>query len=165
MLPPLYPVFLSLFASFPHLPLRRSSGSWRCQWRGFLIFDLGTAAAFPAGLAPPPLVVLGFVTACGGVASTTGREWFLAGVVFGFAGFPGSMPLFYLPLAAALHVVISDSRRRALQGAALLLAGLATPTVPYVIALSLHVGQFTPIDSHGSIHVTRRSHPTIAPCR
>ena len=69
------------------------------------------------------------------------------------------MPLFYLPLAAALHVAISDCRRRALQGAALLLAGLATPTVPYVIALSRHVGQFTPIDSHGSIHVTRSVAP------
>lgn len=184
MLPPLYPVFLSLFASFPHLPLTALLGQLALSVGAIvLIFDLGrrlhsrrTGLIAAGGFALwalnifnvwqtsqealyVPLVVLGFVLLAAALASTTGREWFLAGVVFGFAALTRSMPLFYLPLAAALHVVISDSRRRALQGAALLLAGLATPTVPYVIALSLHVGQFTPIDSHGSIHVTRSVAP------
>ena len=184
MLPPLYPVFLSLFASFPHLPLTALLGQLALSVGAIvLIFDLGrrlhsrrtgliAAGSFALWALNifnvwqtsqealyVPLVVLGFVLLAAALASTTGREWFLAGVVFGFAALTRSMPLFYLPLAAALHVVISDSRRRALQGAALLLAGLATPTVPYVIALSLHVGQFTPIDSHGSIHVTRSVAP------
>ena len=48
---------------------------------------------------------------------------------------------FFLPVAAVLHVATADDRRQAIRAAGALLAGLALPTVPYVIALSIHMGQ------------------------
>jgi hypothetical protein len=80
-------------------------------------------------------------------------------MAFGFAALTRSMPLFFVPLAAALHVFTAGDHRLAIKSAGALLAGLAIPTVPYVIALSVHLGQFTPIDSHGSIHLSQSTAP------
>jgi hypothetical protein len=180
VLPPLYPVFLSIFASFPYLPLTALLGQLVLSLAAIvLIFELGRRLHSPrAGLIAAgsfsvwalnifnvwstsqetlyiPLIVLGFVLVAKALATSRRRDWFLAGVGFGFAALTRSMPLFFLPLAAVLHVGIGDDRRRALKDSTVLLAGLALPTVPYVLALSLHMGQFTPIDSHGSIHVSQ----------
>jgi 4-amino-4-deoxy-L-arabinose transferase-like glycosyltransferase len=179
VLPPLYTIFLSIFASFRGFPFTAQLAQLALALVAIaLVFELGRllhstragliAAAAYALWAPNilnvwstsqetlyiPLVLLGFVL-LGRAVSGSGatRAFFTAGLAFGCAALARSMPLFFVPLAALLHVLSSIDWRRASNQAAMLLVGLAVPTVPYIIALSLHVGQFTPIDSHGSIHV------------
>src|SRR4030095_7031802 len=92
-----------------------------------------------------PLVLLAFVLLARAMSGTgTAGAFFGAGVAFGCAALARSMPLFFVPLAALLHVLTSIDRRGASKQAAMLLVGLAAPTVPYIIALSVHVAQFTP---------------------
>jgi 4-amino-4-deoxy-L-arabinose transferase-like glycosyltransferase len=186
VVPPLYTVFLSIFAPFSHFPFTAQLVQLGLAVVAIvLVFDLGrvlhsvTAGLIAAGgyaiWAPNilnvwstsqealyvPLVLLGFVLFARALATGRSPQRFLwAGVAFGFAALTRSMPLFFVPLAAALHVALSAHRRNAIRQAALLLAGLALPTVPYIVALSLHVGQFTPIDSHGSIHVASQQGDT-----
>jgi hypothetical protein len=196
VLPPLYTVFLSIFASFRGFPFTAQLAQLGLALAAIvLVFELGRllhsartgliAAAAYALWAPNilgvwstsqetlyiPLVLLAFVLLARAMVGTGAALDFLwAGVAFGCAALARSMPLFFVPLAALLVLLTSIDRRtpsdrlrapRARQGAArvhaaLLVAGLALPTVPYMIAVSLHVGQFTPIDSHGSIHVAGR---------
>jgi 4-amino-4-deoxy-L-arabinose transferase-like glycosyltransferase len=186
MLPPLYTVFLSIFATFDNFPFTAQVGQIGLAVVAIaLVFDLGRvlhsmtagiiAAAGYAIWAPNilnvwstsqetlyiPLVLAGFVLFARALtAGVSVQLFFWAGVGFGFAALTRSMPLFFVPLAAASHVAISTDRWNAVRQAALLLAGLALPTVPYILALSLHTGQFTPIDSHGSIHVASKGDTT-----
>jgi len=179
VLPPLYTVFLSIFAPFRGFPLTAQLAQLGLALAAIvLVFALGRLlhssragliAAAAYALWPPnilnvwstsqetlyiPLVLLAFVLLGRAVAATGAmREFLWAGIAFGVAALTRSMPLFFVPLVAGLHVLTSVDWRGAGKQAALLLAGLAIPTAPYILALSLHAGQFTPIDSHGSIHV------------
>jgi 4-amino-4-deoxy-L-arabinose transferase-like glycosyltransferase len=178
-LPPLYAVFLSLFALFPHFPLTARLAQIGLALVAIaLIFALGRivhatragllAAAAYAIWVPNilnvwstsqetlyiPLVLLAFVLIGRAIAADSGPVRFLgAGVVFGCAALTRSMPMFFMLPAAAAYVALSHARRRAAVQAAAMLAGFAVVTVPYSIALSTHFGQATFIDSHGSIHV------------
>ncbi len=183
-LPPLYPVFLSIFASFPYLPLTALLAQLCLSIASILLIaELGRRLHSPrTGLIAAggfaiwalnilnvwhtsqealyiPLVLLAFALLARALSTTRRREWFAAGVAFGFAALTRSMPLFFLPLAALLHVILASDRTCAFKASCILLAGFALPTAPYVLALSMHMGQFTPIDSHGSIHVSRSSGP------
>jgi 4-amino-4-deoxy-L-arabinose transferase-like glycosyltransferase len=179
VLPPLYTIFLSIFASFRGFPFTAQLAQVGLAVAAIaLVYELGRrlqsaragliAAAAYALWAPNilnvwstsqetlyiPLVLLAFVLLARAMSGTGAAGAFLgAGVAFGCAALARSMPLFFVPIAALLQVLTSIDRRGASKQAAMLLVGLAAPTVPYIIALSVHVGQFTPVDSHGSIHV------------
>ena len=182
MLPPGYPVFLSWFALFPGYP--RSAQVAQALLSAatvLLLFLLGrrlhseraglVAAAVYALWVPNiiavwstmqesiyvPLVVMSFVLLTrardGGGALAHG----LAGLVLGLATLTRSMPLYFLPLAMALMVLLpSESRRRSALASLWLMAGFLLATLPYSVALSSYLGRPTFVENHGSIFVVER---------
>jgi len=179
-LPPLYPVFLSLFALFPGFPLNAQVGQAVLATLGVvLVFALarrihsdgaGLVAASISALWLPnviavwstmqealyvPLVLLGFVLLLR--AARDESAWWtllLTGVVFGLAALTRSMAMYFLPFAAAL-LVGRPARKSATRIAGLLL-GFALATVPYSVALSRHLGEPTFIENHGGLRVVGR---------
>jgi 4-amino-4-deoxy-L-arabinose transferase-like glycosyltransferase len=173
-LPPLYPVFLSLFALLPGFPVNVLVGQAMLAALGCLCaFHLGreihsdraglVAAAFYALWFPNiiavwstmqetlfiPLVLSGFVVllrarAVGGFA--------LAGLLLGLAALTRSMPLYYVPVAAVLLAWRHGIRRGSLFASGLAL-GFAALTVPYSIALSRHLGNPTFIENHAGLRI------------
>lgn len=173
-LPPLYPVFLSLFALLPGFPVNVLVGQAALAALGCLsVFRLGreihsdraglVAAAFYALWFPNiiavwstmqetlfiPLVLSGFVVllrarAFGGFA--------LAGVLLGLAALTRSMPLYYVPVAAVLLTWRYGIRRGGVLAFGLAL-GFAALTVPYSIALSRHLGSPTFIENHAGLRI------------
>ena len=100
-----------------------------------------------------PLVLLGFLMLARAIdEDATPSSFALAGAVFSAAALTRSMPIFFVPPAALVHVLASRTPRRAIPQAAACLAGFLVLTLPYSIALSRHFGQVTVIDTHGSIH-------------
>ena len=83
----------------------------------------------------------------------------LAGAAFGLAALCRSMPIYFVA-AAAVALVLRDRRRRrrseALGEALALAGGFAALTLPYSLALSIHLGQPTLIENHGGILVAAR---------
>ena len=181
-LPPLYPVFLSVFALFPGFPLTAQLAQIVLGGLStLLIFALGrrihspTAGLIAAGAyavwAPNilnvwstsqetlyiPLILLSFVLLLRAI-DTDGlpAAFAIAGVVFGAAALTRSMPLFFIIPAACLHVGLAAHRARAAVQGAALLAGFLVLVVPYSIGLSRHFGQLTLVDTHGSIHLGAR---------
>jgi 4-amino-4-deoxy-L-arabinose transferase-like glycosyltransferase len=174
VLPPLYPVFLSLFALLPGFPLNVLAGQAMLAALGcFCAFLLGReihsdragliGAAFYALWFPNiiavwstmqetlfiPLVLSGFAVllrarAIGGFA--------LAGLLLGLAALTRSMPLYYVPVAAVLLMWRHGIRRGALFASGLAL-GFALLTVPYSIALSRHLGSPTFIENHAGLRI------------
>lgn len=174
LLPPLYPAFLSLFARFPGYPLSAQVGQIVLGTLAIgLVFLLGRQvhseragliAALAYALWLPnviavwstmqealyvPLVLLAFVLLLRGLSGDEGLRALLpAGLVFGLAALTRSMPVYFLPVAA----VLVWNRRRV----AGLLLGFVAVTVPYSLALSLHVGRATFIENHGGIRIVER---------
>jgi len=173
-LPPLYPVFLSLFALLPGFPVNILIGQAGLAALGcFSVFLLGRevhsdragliAAGFYALWFPNiiavwstmqetlfiPLILSGFALllrarAFGGFA--------LAGLLLGLAALTRSMPLYYIPVAVLLLPWRHGIRKGALFGFGLVL-GFAAFTVPYSIALSRHLGSPTFIENHAGLRI------------
>jgi len=83
----------------------------------------------------------------------------LAGAAFGLAALCRSMPIYFVA-AAAVALVLRDwrgaGRSEALGEALALAGGFAALTLPYSLALSIHLGQPTLIENHGGILVASR---------
>jgi hypothetical protein len=90
----------------------------------------------------------------------------LAGALLGLAALCRSMPIYYVA-AVAVAVVLRDWPRRAGHAAAsapaagprealALVGGFAALTLPYSLALSMHLGEPTLIENHGGILVASR---------
>jgi len=83
----------------------------------------------------------------------------LAGAAFGLAALCRSMPIYFVA-AAAVALVLRDrrgaGRSEALGEALALVGGFAALTLPYSLALSIHLGQPTLIENHGGILVAAR---------
>jgi 4-amino-4-deoxy-L-arabinose transferase-like glycosyltransferase len=178
-LPPLYPVFLSLFARLPGYPVSAQvAQALLATFAIALVYLLGReihsersglVAALAAALWLPnviavwstmqealyvPLLLLGFVL----LLRASGREesgflpFVLAGVVLGLAALTRSMPLYYVPVAGAM-LFWQKGPRSGAAAALALVVGFGAPTVPYSTALSIHLGAPTFIENHGGIRV------------
>jgi 4-amino-4-deoxy-L-arabinose transferase-like glycosyltransferase len=173
-LPPLYPLFLSLFALFPGYPFNAQVAQAMIAGLSVaLVFVLGKeihsdragllAAAVWAVWLPNviavwstmqealyvPLSLLAFVL----LLRSRGRSGIaLSGLVFGLAALTRSMPLYYLPVAMLLLVGRQGIKKGVLSSLALAL-GFSLFTVPYSVALSRHLGSPTFIENHGGLRV------------
>ncbi|HEY7820468.1 MAG TPA: glycosyltransferase family 39 protein [Vicinamibacteria bacterium] len=173
-LPPLYPVFLSLFAHLPRFP-------FNAQVAQALLATLGCAFTFligreihseRAGLAAAaisalslssviavwstmqetlflPLLLLGFVLL---LRARSFSSFGVAGLFFGLAALTRSLPLYYVPVAIVLLLRRYGARRGAVLSSGLVL-GFALFTVPYSLALSRHLGSLTFIENHGGLRI------------
>ena len=173
-LPPLYPVFLSLFALLPGFPVNVLVGQAALAALGCIfVFLLGraihsdraglVAAAFYALWFPNviavwstmqetlfiPLVLSGFVVL---LRARTFGGFALAGLLLGAAALTRSMPLYYVPVAAVLLLWRDGIRRGAVLASGLAL-GFAALTVPYSIALSRYLGSPTFIENHAGLRI------------
>jgi 4-amino-4-deoxy-L-arabinose transferase-like glycosyltransferase len=182
-LPPMYSVFLSMFALWPGFPLSAQVAQVCLAVVSIaLVFALGrrihstraglVAASLYALWVPNifnvwstsqetlyvPVILAAFLLLARAVDGDDPWPGFaLAGVVFGAAALTRSMPMFFAVPAALTHVMLARNRRRAsVQGLAFLI-GFLLLTAPYSAALSRHFGQLTIIDTHGSIHLESAS--------
>jgi len=189
-LPPMYPVFLSLFALFPGFPMTAQIAQVGLAVLTIaLVFALGrrihsvraglVAAAAYALWVPNinnvwstsqetlyvPLILTAFLLLFRAIEGDAGWVGFaVAGLAFGVSALTRSMPLFFALPAAAAHVGLARDRARAALQASAFLAGFVLLTVPYSTALSRYFGQVTVIDTHGSIHLEAETEPgSIAP--
>ena len=173
-LPPLYPVFLSLFALLPGFPLNALVGQALLAGLGcFCVFLLGreihshraglVAAVFYALWFPNviavwstmqetlfiPLLLSGFAVL---LRARTFGGFVAAGLLLGLSALTRSMSLYYVPVAAALLLWREGVRRGALDFLGLVL-GFAALTVPYSVALSRHLGSVTFIENHAGLRI------------
>jgi hypothetical protein len=181
-LPPLYPFVLGLVAWFPGYPYTAAIGQIALSSVTVLLLVwLGARAHSPrAGLVAGgihtiwgnsiiatgsfmqerlyvPLIVVAFlllVRAFDG--SRRPARFFAAGVLLGVAALCRSMPTYFVAGVALAHVALDRNRRLALREAIGLVAGFALLTVPYSVALSLHLGHPTFIEDHGGLVVAHR---------
>src|SRR4051812_39857082 len=178
-LPPLYSVFLSLFALFPGFPssaivaqlvlgvvsnalvfvLGRQLHSVRTGLIAALGYALWVPNIFGVWSTSQESLYIPLVLAAFSLfARASQRElappaFGIAGAAFGAAALTRSMPLFFAFPAACMHVLLAKDRRRAVPQSAAFVAGFLLLVVPYSAALSRYRGQLTIIDTHGSIHV------------
>jgi hypothetical protein len=170
-LPPLYPVFLSLFSAFSNMALAAQLGQMVLGVAAVaLVYETGRlvhseragllaasiyALWFPGVITSwfyqetlyVPLVLLAFVLYLR-AKSFTGFG--IAGTVFGLAALTRSMPLYFLPLLLAAHLFFNrgnEGRRHPLA----IGLGFAAFVLPYSVALSMHLGEVTVIENHGGI--------------
>jgi len=183
MLPPGYPVFLSLFASFPGYPFSAQMGQALLSTVTILMLFLlgreihstraGLVAAGIYALWLPniiavwstmqeslyiPLVTMALALLLRG-AREESRAWVLgtAGLVFGIATLTRSMPLYAMPLFAfVLLLRPTVARRKRLVGIATLATGFLAATLPYSVLLSAHLSRPTFVENHGSIFIIER---------
>jgi 4-amino-4-deoxy-L-arabinose transferase-like glycosyltransferase len=182
-LPPMYSMFLSLFALWPGFPLSAQVAQACLAVVSIaLVFALGrrlhstrtglvSAAVFSVWVPNIfgvwstaqeglyiPLILAAFLLLARAVDHDDRVQAFaLAGFVFGAAALTRSMPLFFALPAACAHIVLARNRRRASAQGLAFLVGFMLLTVPYSAALSRHFGQLTIIDTHGSIHLESAS--------
>jgi hypothetical protein len=174
VLPPLYPLFLSLFARLPGYPRNAQLAQVLLSSLTIaLVFLLGrqihsdrsglVAAAFQALWLPSviavwstmqealylPLLLAGFVLL---LRAETFLGFSSAGVALGLAALTRSMPVYFVPVAIVLLLWQKGPRRGALASTATVL-GFALFTVPYSLALSRHLGAPTFIENHGGLRV------------
>jgi 4-amino-4-deoxy-L-arabinose transferase-like glycosyltransferase len=181
-LPPMYSAFLSVFALFPGFPLSAQVAQVVLATLAIvLMFELGRLLHSPAtGLVAAaayaiwipnifnvwstsqetlylPLILLAFVLLSRALIRQSSITFGLAGVVFGLAALTRSMPLFFVPPAAALCTLLDVDRRRGARHAIVLAVAFLLIVGPYSLALSRHFGQLTVIDTHGSIHLETKT--------
>lgn len=188
-LPPLYSIFLSVFALFPGLPLSAlvaqsvlstiaialvfMAGRMLHSSTTGLWASAGYAVSVPAIIGVYstsqealyiPLLLLAFVLYARALTTDARPLAFgVAGAALGLAALTRSMPLFFVVPLATVHAAAAPNRRAALRESAACLGGFAIVVVPYCIGLSRALGQLTLIDSHGSIHVSADSGVPQAP--
>jgi hypothetical protein len=106
-----------------------------------------------------PLVIAAFAALLRAWDGAGGRYAFVvAGAAFGLAALCRSMPIYFVA-AMAVALAVRDYRGAGAKKALGLVAGFALLTVPYSIALSVHLGQPTLIENHGGILVAHRLLP------
>ena len=182
VLPPAYPVFLSLFALFPGYPFSAQVGQILMSTAAIaLLFFLGRqihseragliAAAIYAAWLPNiiavwstmqesiyvPIVLLAFVLLLRALSkedAATRWDFAAAGAAFGVATLTRSMPMYLLPFLAAL--MLYRDRSRSVWNVAALFGGFCLLTIPYSVSLSQHLGQATFVENHGSIFIVER---------
>jgi 4-amino-4-deoxy-L-arabinose transferase-like glycosyltransferase len=102
-----------------------------------------------------PLLLMAFAVLTWLLAGDRAKGWWVVGgVVFGFAILTRSMPLYYLPFAAAGIVWSATHRPEAARRIAWLALGTAAVTLTYSIWLSAQVGRWIFIENHASISMT-----------
>lgn len=179
-LPPLFSLYLAPFAAVPGYPFNAFVGLAVLNALAIpLIVRLGTRLhSLAAGL------VGGLLYACWGsdivglgqvrqeplylplvIAATLAlvtawdrrgvRAFALAGAAFGLAALCRSMPIYFVA-AMAVAVVLRDRHGAGRREAAALVGGFAAVTLPYSLALSIHLGAPTLIENHGGILVASR---------
>jgi 4-amino-4-deoxy-L-arabinose transferase-like glycosyltransferase len=180
-LPPLYSIYLSPFAAFASYPVNAFAGlavlnaavvpfvvqlgtrlhSARAGLIAGLLYacwgsDVAGFGAVRQEALYVPLIILAFAALARAWDGGAGRGGFvLAGAAFGLAALCRSMPIYWVALLAVV-LWLRDRRGAGLGQAAALAAGFALLTVPYSIALSVHLGQPTLIENHGGILVAQR---------
>jgi hypothetical protein len=179
-LPPLFSLYLAPFARFASYPFNAFVGLAVLNALAVpLVVRIGTRLhSLRAGL------VAGLLYACWGsdivglgqvrqeplylplvIAATLAlvRAWeergvrlfAIAGAAFGLAALCRSMPIYFVA-AVAVALVLRDGRGAGPREALALAGGFAAVTLPYSIALSIHLGQPTLIENHGGILVAAR---------
>lgn len=181
VLPPLYPFTLGLVALLPGFPLNAAIGQIALNSLAIVaIVAIGarthsTRAGLIAGLLFAlwgsnivgvrnfmqealyvPLVIVMFLALVRAFDRRSPGRFFVAGLALGLATLCRSMPIYYTAVVALGHVALARPRRPALVEAAALLAGFAVLTVPYSVALSLHLDAPTFVENHGGIFVAHR---------
>jgi hypothetical protein len=178
-LPPLYSVFLSVFALFPGFPVSAIIAQillsvvsiWLVFMLGRLIHSTtaGLLAASGAAAWVPsifnvwstsqetlyiPIMLAAFLL-LGRLIDRDARPgpFLIPGAVFGIAALTRSMPLFFVVPAACAHIALARDRRRASLQSLAFLAGFLAVIGPYSAALSSYFGQLTVIDTHGGVFV------------
>src|SRR5687767_279524 len=155
-LPPLYSVFLSLFALFPGFPVSALAAQVALAvGANWVVFALGrslhstrTGLLAAAGFAlwvPNifnvwstsqetlyiPLILTAFLLLARAIDREPGVLGFgVAGAVFGLSALTRSMPMFFVLPAACAHVALAQNRRRATAQGAALLVGFLVLTMP-----------------------------------
>ncbi len=161
-LPPLYPIFLSLFSVFSNMAVAAQLGqlflgvasvalvyemarlahSARAGLLAAAIYALWFSSVIAAWFYQEtlyvPLVLLAFVLY---LRAESHRSFALAGAAFGIAALTRSMPLYFLPFLIAVR----------LRRAPALVLGFAAVVLPYSAALSMHLDELTLIENHGGI--------------
>ena len=104
-----------------------------------------------------PLIALAFLALVRAFdGSRRPARFFAAGALLGLSALCRSMPTYFVAAVAIGHVAFDRDRRPALREAAGLVAGFALLTVPYSVALSMHLGHPTFIEDHGGLVVAHR---------
>ena len=102
-----------------------------------------------------PLLLTAFAVLAWLLTGDRGAGWWAAGgALFGFAILTRSMPLYYLPFAAAGIVWSAEHRPTATRQVAWLALGAAVVTLPYSVWLSTQVGRWIFVEDHASISMT-----------
>jgi hypothetical protein len=182
-LPPLFSIYLAPFAraaSYPFnafvglavlnalaIPLVVAIGARLHSWRagllaGFLyacwgsdIVGQGQVRQEPLYL---PLIIAATLALVRAWQERGDRAFALAGAAFGLAALCRSMPIYYVAAVAAI-LVLRDRKGAGPREALALAGGFAALTLPYSLALSLHLKQPTLIENHGGILVAARYMP------
>ena len=97
-------------------------------------------------------------------AAATGarpRAFAWAGVLYGLTALTRSLPLYYLPPAAALHVLWATNRRQAVRQATALLVGMFLTILPYSLFISSRWTHWVFVDTQGvrAVVETYSDHP------
>lgn len=182
LLPPLYPVFLSLFAVFPgSYPYAAAVGQIALNALSVAaLFVIGASvhsrragviAAFVYAFWIPniwaigqflqeqlyiPLLLVAFALLLRATARAASPAAFAcAGVAFGMAALTRSMPFYFVIPAAILYSWVTKDDPRTPRRVAAFVAGFVVVTGAYSIWLSAQVGRFVFIENHGgiSLHV------------
>ncbi len=179
-LPPLFSLYLAPFARFASYPFNAFVGLAVLNALAVpLVVRIGTRLhSLRAGL------VAGLLYACWGsdivglgqvrqeplylplvIAATLAlvRAWeergvrlfAVAGAAFGLAALCRSMPIYFVAVVA-VALVLRDGRGAGPREALAIAGGFAAVTLPYSVALSIHLGQPTLIENHGGILVASR---------
>lgn len=182
LLPPLYPVFLSLFAlfsdSYPYsalvgqaalnalsvLPVfaiaatvhSRRAGLIAAAVYAFWLPNVWTFALFIQEQLYIPLLLAAFALLLRATATNGSPAAFAAaGAAFGCAALTRSMPMYYLAVVAVGYAAMMRVERAALRQATALVLGFLLVTGAYSLFLSQQVGRFVFIENHAGISIHR----------
>ena len=180
LLPPLYPVFLSLFAvfseSYPNSAAMgqvalhslsvamlfvigsslhsRRAGVVAAFVYTFWIPNIFTLRQFQQEQLYLPLLLAAFALLLRATSRAAAPTAFAgAGAAFGLAALTRSMPFYFVIVASIGYAVVARGDPRAPRRAAALVTGFFLVTGAYSLWLSQQVGQFVFIENHGGISI------------